>query len=315
MAIVWVHEALTSGEGVAEHDVGSKYTRMFDVLTNSYDDNADTVGTADDGSLAIPSAYAYFSKGNDTNYGSVVSRISPTRDQRFPLLWHVRVEYTVIRANTSDGTWPGGTLTITSRMPTIRIWGIPVAEVLNEDINGDPIVNSAGQPYEPLPEDVYYLKAFEIVSWIRTYNLDTWETYEDSTNADTIWGREPGTLLMIGPPNATRKVDDYGTYYEARLEIHYNPKGWKKRLADMGTAKLATATGDPPSASTPATGTIPITDNAGVQVRQNVPLDGNGQPLGRDTGGLPKPLIIKEWTIKQPQPWAPLNLPVLNIVW
>lgn len=310
MAIIWVHEALASGSGYGDSESGRNYTRIFDVLTDSFDDNALTVSAADDGTLAIPSAYSYFAKGNDTDYGSVVTRIAPERDQQYPLLWHVRVEYTVLRPNTSDGTWPGGTIDVTGLLPSIRIWGIPVTEVLREDVNGNAIVNSAGQPYNPLPEDIYYLKAIEVQTHLRSYNLDYWTAYEDSTNADTIWGRAPGTLLMVGPPNGTRKIDRYGTYWEVRLEIHWNKKGWKKRVPDMGKVKTVSENGEPPTTSTPAVGVMPITDKAGRPVTDDVPLDGNGQPLAHG-----QPWVFHQWTIKSPMAWAPLNLPALNILW
>jgi len=312
VAIVFVHEALVSGEGEATHDSGNKYVRVFDVLTDSYDDNAITVANAVDPetSLAIPAPYSYFTKGNDTDYGSIVTRIRPERSRRLPKLWHVTVEYTVIRPNTSNGQWPVGTVTfdVTLRLPGIRIWGIPVAEVLNEDINGDPVVNSAGQLYQPRPEDIYYRKAVEITWWCRTYDFDDWDTYEDSTNNAVVWGCAAGTLLMQGPPNGVRNVDTIGTYYEMRTEIHYDKKGWKKRIPDMGRKKLVNANLTPPSPSDPATGVMPIDDEAGLPVTEDVPLDGNGQPLA-----LGQPWVIDEVAVKAEVDWAGLGLPALNI--
>lgn len=312
MAIVWVHEALPSGSGSADHETGNTHVRVFDVLTDSYDDNDITVAYAVDPTtgLTIPAPYSYYQKGNDTDYGSVVTKIVPERDDEWPKLWHVRVTYTVVRANTSNGQWPAGTLDITFRLPNIRIWGIPTTEVLKEDIHGNPVLNSAGQLYQPRPEDIYYIKAIEITSWIRTYDLDDWEPYEDSTNAVKLWGRDPGTLLMVGPPSGTRKVDSIGTYWEIRGEFHYNKNGWKKRVPDMGTVKLVNANGTQPSASDPASGTMPITDQAGLRVSEDVPLDGNGQPLAHG-----QPWVIKEWEVKKPADWTALNMPELNIVW
>lgn len=309
MAIIWVHEALASGSGVGEHDSGGTYVRVFDVLTDSYNDNAITVAAANDGTLAIPAAYSYFSKGNDTDYNSVCTKIAPERDDRFPLLWHVRVEYTVLKTEGTSGL-PAGTIDITYRLPDIRIWGIPVTEVVSQDIYGNWICNSAGDKYTPLPEDIFYIKAFEISYAIRTYNLDFWAAYEDTVNADTIWGRGFGTLLMVGPPSGTRKIDKVGTYWEIRLEIHYNPKGWTKRILDAGKNRLVTAAGGTPSTGTPATGRMPITDQAGKPVTDDVPLDGNGQPLG-----LNQPWVVKGWYIKQPVSWASLGLPTINVLW
>lgn len=308
MAIVWVHEALASGSGVGEHGSGGSYVRVFDVLSDSYDDNAITVAAANDGTTAIPAAYSYFHKGNDTDYQSVVTRIAPERDARYPLLWHVRVEYTVF--STSSGNLPGGTIAITSRLPDIRIWGIPVSEVIHQDVNGLPIANSAGQRFNPLPEDVYYLKAFEIAWPSRSYDLDFWTAYEDSVNADRVWGRNPGSLLMVGPPSATRKVDSVGTYWEMKAEIHWNKKGWVKQYIDMGKVKLVASDGSAPSANNPATGVMPITDQAGLRVGDDVPLDGAGQPLAAG-----QPWVIRYFTVKSLVAWAPLNLPALNITW
>lgn len=310
MSILWVHEALTSGTGVAEHDAGNSYVRVFDVLTDSYDDNAATVANATDPSsgLSIPAPYSYFSKGNDSDYGSIVTRIVPDRDARYPYLWHVRVEYTVLRANTSDGQWPGGTLNITYALPTVRIWPIAVTEILDKDVNGNRIANKAGQPFKPRPEDVRYIKAVEIGWYIRTYTFSQWEPYEDSTNAAAVWGCPVGTVLMIGPPSATRKVDNIGTYYEIRAEFHYDKRGWKRSFLNAGKFRVAADNGDPPSASTPATGVVPITDNFGMPVDEDRPLDNDGQPLAQGAAS-----IWLDYTVKQAADWGPMNLPALNI--
>lgn len=310
MSILWVHEALPSGAGVAEHDAGNSYTRVFDVLTDDFDDNAITVANAVDPStgLAIPSPYQYFDKGHDADYWSVVTRISPERDARYALLWHVTVQYTVIAANTSDGKWPSGLIDITYRLPDVRIWGIAVAEVMEKDVYGNPIVNSAGMPFSPRPEDIRYIKAIEITTWLRTYNLTAWAPYEDSTNAFRVWGCDPETLLMAGPPSGTRKVDRLGTYYEIKAEFHWDPDGWDKEYEDRGRVQLANDHGTPPSPSDPATGTVPITDNAGIPVNEEVPLDGNGQPLA-----LGQPRVYRKYTLKGPADWTALNLPPLNV--
>jgi len=314
MAIVSVKEALASGSGSGDHDSGNQFLRIFDVLTDSYDDNALTVANATDPStsLAIPSPFTHFAKGNDTDYGSIVTRIIPDRDARYPLLWHVRVEYTVWRANTDSGQWPTGTVDITYRLPNIRIWGIPVVEVIERDINDDPIVNSAGEFYIPRPEDVYYRKAIEVTSWVREYDMDFWATYEDTTNADEIWDQEPGTLLMVGPPNGTRQVDEIGTYWELRTEIHWDPNGWKRSIADTGKNKTVDAQGNAPSGGTAgaAVGVKPIEDANYNRVIDPVPLDGNGQPLAHG-----QPWVFTEWTVKDAEPWAPLELPDINIQW
>lgn len=308
MAIVWVREALASGTGEGSFESGNTYTRMFDVLTDSYDDNAITVASASAGGVAIPTPFSYFSKGNDYDYGSVVTRIRPDRDERFPLLWHVTVEYTVIRPSSGDAL-PAGTFDITYQLPNIRIWGIPVLEVINKDVNGKPVQNSAGERLKPLPEDVRYITAIEITSWMRAYNADYWAQYANSVNADTIWGRKPKTLLMIGPPNGTRKVDRIGTYWEVRLEIHWDERGWDKEYEDRGRVRLARPDGSVPTSPSVASGTVPITGLAG-EVDEAVPLDGQGQPLAF---GLP--LVYLKFTLKESRAWAPLNLPPLNITW
>ena len=309
MAILWVREALESGRGEGSFESGSSYTRVFDVLSDSYDDNAITVVNADDGNIAIPGPFEYFTKGNDTDYGSVVTRRSAERDSQYPLLWHVTVEYTVVRS--ADGEpLPGGTFDITYQLPTVRIWGIPIAEVMRKDVDDKPIENSAHVPFNPLPEDVRYITAIEVTSWLRAYDMDLWAPYADSVNTDIIWGRDPGTLLMVGPPHGTRKVDGIGTYWEIRLEIHWDERGWDLELEDRGRAKLVNSSGGEPTSPSVAAGTAPITDIAGIPVDEDVPLNGQGQPLafGEDRVYLP-------FTVKESKSWAVLGLPDINIIW
>lgn len=305
MGIVWVHEALSSGGGVGTHDAGNRYTRVFDVLSDEYDDNAITIASAVDPStsLAIPAPYSYFAKGHDADYGAIVTEIAPERDQRHPLLWHVRVEYTVIRPNTLDGQWPAGTITdyINLILPDIRIWSIPVMELIDRDVNDNPLVNKAGDPFEPRPEDVRYITAIEVKWYNRTYDMNFWETYADSTNAATVWGREPNTLLMIGMPAGNRKVDRNGTYYEIKGEFHWNKKGWKRTFLNAGRNELAPI-------NTIDYKKIPICDDAGVPVRQPWPLDNAGAKLPTSAE-----VIWLEFTVKEPRDWGPLNLPPLNV--
>jgi len=313
MAIVWVHENLMSGGGEGSLEGGNKYVRIFDVLSDSVDDNALTIASADDGNLAIPEPLAYFVKGNDTDYGSVVTGIQPERDLEYYLLWHVTVTYTVVRRD-GGGNFPAGLLQwdITYQFPDIRVWGVPVVEVITKDINDAPIENSAEQPFSPRPEDIRYIKAFEVTSWVRTYDMALWEPFEDSTNATTIWNCAANTLLMVGPPGGPRKFDNIGTYWEMRVEFHYDPRGWELELEDRGRAKLVDASGLVPtsgSAGAPV-GTVPIEDRAGLRVIDDVPLDGTGQPLAH---GLPR--VWRQYTVKKPKNWAAMNLPALNFTW
>ncbi len=314
MSIIWVHEALDSGGGRWEHQAGNRYVRTFDVLTDSFDDNELTVETAVDPNtgLGIPARFSYFEKGNDADYGAVAVRIVPERSKRYAKLWHVSVEYEWMRANTSSGQWPAGTIDVTARVPSVRVRGIPIKEVLYSDINGDAIANSASQPFNPRPEGVRYILAIEVTSWIRKYELAAWASYGDTTNAGAVWGFAPETVLMVGAPHAVRKVDQIGTYYELRAEFHWNSRGWKLQLEDRGTVRLVDAQGNTPTSGSAgqAVGSAPIHNEDGTRVERDVWLDGNGQKLP-----LGQPRVWMWYTVKEPKNWSALMLPELNVVW
>ena len=312
MAIVWVREDPESGGGDADIE-GRSYERIFLVLTDTVADGPKTVSEAVDpvSGLAVPGAFTVFAKGNETDYGAVCTKQRCQRNRQNPKLWRVTCTFTMLRSE--SGTWPGGSIDLTFALPGVRMWWVGYQEAIDKDIHGAPIVNSAGQPFKPREEVTRYRLAIEVTRAVRSYSPATWAAYGGAVNADSAWGMPPGTLLMVAPPGGNRRVDQIGTYYEIRMEIHVNPDGWKRERLDQGTHRLATADGGIPSHSTPAAGVGWITDATGAPVAHDVLLDGAGLPLEiTNPGGSP---VTLEFEVYHPMPFAPLNLPSLNIAW
>ena len=102
-----------------------------------------------------------------------------------------------------------------------------------DDIFGNPILNTAGDSYEPIDVDDSRL----ILTVVRNevaYDPQLAAAYKDAINADEFLGAPKYTIKAS--PVQTQRIEDqiFGVYYRSTYTFHYNPDTWKKKLLCRG---------------------------------------------------------------------------------
>ena len=139
-----------------------------------------------------------------------------------------------------------------------------------------PIVNSAGEPFDPPLIKAVYISTWSITKNANSFSDRVAEEVRDSTNSSPYRGYEAGTCLMVAY-DATEIITPAYTYFEVQAEIQKRSEGWLRRVLDQGYRKKVKA----------EDGTIEyevITDKGGVPLSQPSKLDGDGGVLadGKD---------------------------------
>lgn len=213
----------------------------------------------------------------DPNYeydhGSFVQSIDVAEDGDSGVQWTATVKYGPY--DTSQfGSDP------TSWLIKVSFGGDRLDKVVQFDQAGNPIRNSAGDPFDP-PVTIddsrvtMTVTRNELVSYNPTtgagFNPATPFTFNDTTNS-AIWnGFAIGTvklgIITTSEPQYDSNAHVY--YYTVTYPFTFNRAGWIKNLLDCGCNQLDSSSPPRP---------IPITNN-GQPITEPVNLDGSGHRL------------------------------------
>lgn len=207
-------------------------------------------------------------------------------------LWEVTAKY----SSTADaGSAADNPL---SRPVTITWEDYEFEEPVELDVLGKPVLNSAGQAFDPPPTRVASRPVVVFTKNQAEFNASLAQQYKNKSNSDTWWGLSAGQAKVASIRASEEKEENGITYYEVRYEIHLNEDGWKKRILDQGRMERITfestdyviyrAIIDPETKR-------PVTDP--------VPLNGAGGPLSDDGGP-----VFLEFDFYGSVPFAPLGL-------
>ena len=197
--------------------------------------------------------------------------------------------------------------------PDIR-WGSRTVRLpVRVDINGDPIQNSAGQPFDPLPEEDFQVLVYEYSHNIASYSEANARSYRGAINDDnfTLAGLSispyQARIVGINASNAERN----GTRYWRESVVVEIVDDWRLTLVDEGLMKksgIADGPGDPHYIGGGESVVTPILDANGNPIFEPTLLDGNGAPLG---GG--NPVLLRFDTAAKPlRSFGGLGLPTTN---
>lgn len=173
-----------------------------------------------------------------------------------------------------------------STTPTSRPWVIKFASIHTErllgplDLNGQDVVNAAGQPFDPPPT----IPCSNLQINITAYKDSTWDAathildYQDTINAsDFNLVINPSNTMLF--PKQTLRVTEYNAssvnengiwYWEISLVIEYRVKPWNPiKVLNAGMCYVKDSSTPPQK----------ITDNTGNDVSRPVPLDSAGHVL------------------------------------
>jgi hypothetical protein len=173
-------------------------------------------------------------------------------------------------------------------------------EPLYEDGNGNPIVNAAGQAFDP-PIDTPVRDAVVILRWnTSTYLAALAKSAIGSVNTDVVFGAQPGELKITGwqiTPLEENSVKYYQnivkiTERENRVVGGQTISGWAKLVLNEGRYCNLLAGTNITFDGTAALVT-PILDSAGEPVSDPVKLNGDGSILNSKAGATSNdPLFI-----------------------
>jgi len=170
---------------------------------------------------------------------------------RGPFLFEVVASY-VVKSYRADEAKPG---TTPFQSPFDEPWEIewfPIAsnEQVDRDIYGNPIVNSAGQSFDPpITKDCYDL-GLRIVRNQPSYNKAQAADYVGAVNSDYFYGFAP--YLVKCTNYSSRTMYSAITYYQITYEFHIrlladpitgNYHGWARRVMDEGLMYKTTVEG------------------------------------------------------------------------
>lgn len=155
------------------------------------------------------------------------------------------------------------------------------------------IVNSAGEPFDPPPEKDDGLPFLRITRNEIVLNTLQLMLFENSLNADAIFGAAPLTLKMTGI--GARRVYKKGfRYWRVSYTMTYNRDTWELQLLDHGRYYRDAANGNSITSF--------VTDDDPPQPRIGL-LDGNGDRLN----DADDPVFLS-FPIYQRMPYVLLNL-------
>lgn len=155
-------------------------------------------------------------------------------------------------------------------------------EAVDTDINGDPILNSAGEPFDPPLSAEILDELYVITGWLddTKANRDRLDEFNNTVSSDTVYGRGAGRGRMR---TAYNRITFGGRrFLEITIEILFRkpPEGvtaeqaWDRRVLDQGYRELVTTNG--------VTEDVEITDALGKAKSQPTKLDGEGHAIDKD---------------------------------
>jgi hypothetical protein len=156
---------------------------------------------------------------------------------------------------------------------SVRFEGVTYQEIVDLDRNGNPVVNSAGDYFDPPVQRDRTRPVIKISRNETTFNDSTILAYSDKINSDTFYSYPPRTLKLSAPtaePLYSQEADL--NYFRVNYELHYDPKTWAIQVLDQGYRQLI------PTYYGHATTQEPILI-AGQPASSPVCLDGQGGAL------------------------------------
>jgi hypothetical protein len=150
--------------------------------------------------------------------------------------------------------------------PAISIEGQVFRQVIDLDINGNPLVNTAGDPYDPgieIDQERAIIKIEQNLQTFPGFAL----AYANYLNLNPIWGLAAKTVKQAVPLITRDYHPACGRYYKLAVNFDYDPNGWQSKPLNQGFRQLVSGV------------QRQILDAAGLPISSPLPLDANGKVL------------------------------------
>lgn len=281
-------------------DRKQRYVRVYEVLTDDPNDDEDIAGGEQARALGLPGNADVLKPGSNAFVQDIDAKVS----SESPLRWLVTVTY--------DNTWSefgseGQTIDPNTglsnytetgpgahhgkphqqRDPNPVNWSATYRtsheqsqEPFTHDLDGNPVVNSAGDPFNPPLMVERSRPVIEITKYLADVNVEWLERFVDSVNLDTWHGRPARYCRMIGLEWESQTVGAFAVWRVTfRIKIkggQWNEgandqgQGWDIRLLDVGYQEYTDGF------KTTKKLIDPKANNRGVEAPGPWPLDGLG---------------------------------------
>lgn len=178
-------------------------------------------------------------------------------------------------------------------------------KVADKDINGDAILNAAGDRYE---EPVTFSDSRPVLKHSRNEQFfDQLQAYRynRSINSDTFYGAAPGTMRV--KITAQQMWRDDIEYWRVTYLFRYNPDGWQPEVLEQGLYQKSDigTPGSPVYLKTPCT-VKGKSVNDSDPVSYSVPIDADGKQI--DPDDLPTSAVYTQWEVLQSLPYLALGV-------
>jgi len=225
MSIIDVIESwsgkLASGDGVAR-----TATRMFTVATTAATDTPVTIQQAYH--LGVP-------RKGDLYPGDGLLRCEAPVDVRAigPRLYQVIATYKTLTSGSQ-----GGDQTNPLAQPATAAWSFSSSDVeIDEDINGKPLVNVNGEPFDPPITRRQNDPVLTIQRNEKTFDYRRAIQYMakgGATNSGGFFGASKGQARIENISSSGRRFENGIGYDPVTYEIQFRQDGWKTRVLNQG---------------------------------------------------------------------------------
>ena len=283
---------LASGDGVAR-----TATRMFTVATT---------GAAADTPVTIQQAYHLgIPRKGDLYPGDSLLRCEAPVDVRplGPRLFQVTASY-----KTPTGSSDQGDQTSPLSRPATVAWSFSSSdEAIDQDINGKPLVNVNGEPFDPPIARRQNDPVLTIQRNERTFDYRRAIQYMakgGATNSGSFFGASKGQARIENINSSGRQIENGIGFDPVTYEIHFRQDGWKTRVLNQGfLIKLAGIDREGVGVRAPSGHLLATARDAkGAAVKEPILLDREGYQL--DSGSA----VWLEFEIHPSKNFGVLNL-------
>ncbi|HIJ70649.1 MAG TPA: hypothetical protein HPP87_04710 [Planctomycetes bacterium] len=197
-----------------------------------------------------------------------------------PCLFEVSIHYSTRPAGPADESQIDPTVS-PLQLPWQISWGFAGREEpIDRDINGDPIVNSADEAFDPPVTRPFYDLTLAIIRNQAEYNPLLAADYKDTLNSDYFYGFAPGIVKCADiSADSARNADLF--YWHVHYQFQMRRIGWALKLIDRGYREKVGVDGEgKPIYDAIMMGTSEsgeADDDQKVPVNQPAYLDGSGR--------------------------------------
>ncbi|MCE9553418.1 MAG: hypothetical protein K8T91_08595 [Planctomycetes bacterium] len=186
--------------------------------------------TASAGGVSIPAIGA----GHTDDPERKVTNVSAEHKDGHPMICEVKVEYSTAEANADGSDKQENPL---DRPPDIDWGGSDVTESYFRDTADNPVVTSAGEPFENFLERERGERILTVTRNEAALDINLLEDYKHAVNSDqfVIDGVPiPAGMAKMGTATAKRSRENETDYYAITYPIKLNKAGWKHKVDDRG---------------------------------------------------------------------------------